>query len=652
MNKVAIAFICDDNYVVPTVVAITSLIENKRKVTYYDIFIIASELTEEHIQLFDRFNGDRVKVTVILASARKYDSLHKDSSSIYLVASTAALLKFDLPQIVKNYDKVIYLDGDIIVLSDLEELFEQDVSKVYAGVVRDVPQVLIDKPLIETASGRDYFNSGVMLLNLAKIREDNITELLIQTKRESTDTSLMDQNVFNDVFRGHVKQLPLKYNVLYINLARSQNHYTLERLNKTFNTSYTSLDDIRKDAQIIHFSSEDKPWKFFDIPMADYWIRYFEMSPLGRNKIVRESIKNKSKDERFNKKIILSEIDNHIIPIVFACNESYAPYLATAISSIKEHASNRFLYSIYVLYDNISSDFHERLCSMACENIHIQLVDVSNMVLKSDLYSRAHYSEEMYYRWLIPEIFSQYDKVLYLDCDLVVQKDIAELYKYDIGNKVIGGINNFSNFRTRDRVERDLKVPIDQYINSGVLLINVNRFIKDNIKEKCFKLVDMKNELICPDQDIINMVCRNNICYIDDVWNFQWHHQWNGEGYGLLDHFQERYDRIKECPNIIHFTAGIKPWKNIDREMAHYFWKYARNTPFYEQLLLSLMKGGEVTLRSSADQEIRNIHASVSYKIGRFITFIPRKIRGGIRCYKEHGMRYTWRRLKEHLHIS
>lgn len=65
MNKVAIAFICDDNYVVPTVVAITSLIENKRKVTYYDIFIIASELTEEHIQLFDRFNGDRVKVTVI-----------------------------------------------------------------------------------------------------------------------------------------------------------------------------------------------------------------------------------------------------------------------------------------------------------------------------------------------------------------------------------------------------------------------------------------------------------------------------------------------------------------------------------------------------------------------------------------------------------
>ena len=64
------------------------------------------------------------------------------------------------------------------------------------------------------------------------------------------------------------------------------------------------------------------------------------------------------------------------------------------------------------------------------------------------------------------------------------------------------------------------------------------------------------------------------------------------------------------------------------------------------------MKGGEVTLRSSADQEIRNIHASVSYKIGRFITFIPRKIRGGIRCYKEHGMRYTWRRLKEHLHIS
>ena len=181
MNKVAIAFICDDNYVVPTVVAITSLIENKQKVTYYDIFIIASELTEEHIQLFDRFNGDRVKGYSYFGFCRKYDSLHKDSNSIYLVASNAALLKFDIPQIVRNYDKVIYLDGDIIVYLILRSCSNKMFPKYTQGLSR-CPQVLFDKPLIETASGRDYFNSGVMLLNLAKIREDNITELLIQTR--------------------------------------------------------------------------------------------------------------------------------------------------------------------------------------------------------------------------------------------------------------------------------------------------------------------------------------------------------------------------------------------------------------------------------------------------------------------------------------
>lgn len=204
----------------PTSVAITSLIANKHPNTIYEIYIIGDNLSIQNIHYFEKLEDDFTHIHVLQSTENIEEFDCSNTNSIYMVATKAALLKFSIAELLTSESKAIYLDGDIIVKGDLLELFNTDISDYYAAVVRDVPQVLFDKPLIDTGSGRDYFNSGVMLLNLELLRKEQVKDTLIATKKSLTNDTLMDQNVFNIVFKDRVLQLPVKYNILYANLLR------------------------------------------------------------------------------------------------------------------------------------------------------------------------------------------------------------------------------------------------------------------------------------------------------------------------------------------------------------------------------------------------------------------------------------------------
>ena len=111
----------------------------------------------------------------------------------------------------------------------------------------------------------------------------------------------MDQNVLNIVFKNRVLQLPMKYNVLYANLRRSwKKHGVVERLNQLYGTDYRVAQDLQRDAVVVHYSSKDKPWKYFDAPMAKQWMENYRCSPyknipLKRKCLLMQRIKNKIK---------------------------------------------------------------------------------------------------------------------------------------------------------------------------------------------------------------------------------------------------------------------------------------------------------------------------------------------------------------------
>lgn len=292
MKYLPIAIIADQDFFLPSVVAITSLLENKKQESVYKIYFINVGFTEEQklkvLSIEKKYSTQIVLCDINEEELKaRYICLAKHDCC----ASITALIKFDLPYICREEETLLYLDGDIIVQNDLSELgncmFEDE---IYVKAVIDTG-VLYSSKLIRQPVD-DYFNSGVMLLNLAAMRRDKISELLVKEKFISTDNSLMDQHVFNSVFISHKELLPHKYNVLYVNLVRA--HYfhgiTVEQINEMMHTNYISWRDMREKATIIHYSSFDKPWKYSDVDGVEIWNDYFEKSVVSNTILNRKRL--------------------------------------------------------------------------------------------------------------------------------------------------------------------------------------------------------------------------------------------------------------------------------------------------------------------------------------------------------------------------
>ena len=273
-NKLNVVFITDNGFVIPTATALTSLIKNKNKNTKLNIYLVLSNVEEENIEKFKQYNDENTTINIIKANSDKYLGFHKFDKSEPCCATISALLKFELPNLLNNLDKVLYLDGDIIVKKDLFDLYNHDFLNNYVVAVNDSGKIYYNSE----AKKNGYFNSGVMLLNLKKLRDENMPAKLVQTKKESKDNSLMDQNIFNQILLPKVRFIDIRYNFLYINLIRACNRYKMSDINKVYNSHYKNLNDIYKKAYIIHFSSKDKPWKFKNSICSKLWLKYYKQS--------------------------------------------------------------------------------------------------------------------------------------------------------------------------------------------------------------------------------------------------------------------------------------------------------------------------------------------------------------------------------------
>lgn len=280
MTKVPVAFICDSHYVIPTVVAITSLAWNKNPHTYYEIYIVAADLSKAEMEIFDQFRGKGIDVHIINVTSKKF----KDIQNFGHVNSTACF-KFDLPDLIPDQDKILYLDSDVLIQKDLSDLFTISIDDYYAGAVKDIGLINNDLHI------QNYFNTGVMLLNLEIMRENNTPAALLNIRRSSNGLNYMDQDSFNILLNKKVKLLPVIYNCFYNFFLKFKDTYTLDYINKCFGTDYSSVEDIKNDSSIIHLVGYFKPWIYYDVNFAREWDEYYGYSPLKRHPLKRKSIK-------------------------------------------------------------------------------------------------------------------------------------------------------------------------------------------------------------------------------------------------------------------------------------------------------------------------------------------------------------------------
>ena len=274
-SRIPIVIITDEGYVLPTLVAITSIVENKADETFLDFFIVTPGLSENSSLSFSIFKSDSVHISFIHEPIDEFKAMHKNPDAKFGGSTHADLIKFRLPYLINEYDKLLYLDGDIIVKEDLSTLYAYDVKDYYVAAVIDTCVLNSDNKHTYSHCVENYFNAGIMLMNLEKMRKDKISEKLIAKKKEINDPQLFLQSTLNLVFDGKVRPLPLRFNVYYDGLIRIKSKYTIDQLNEKYDARYTSIQDIASDAAIIHYCAKKKPWFAADLSLSSEWYDYF-----------------------------------------------------------------------------------------------------------------------------------------------------------------------------------------------------------------------------------------------------------------------------------------------------------------------------------------------------------------------------------------
>ena len=265
------------------------------------------------------------------------------------------------------------------------------------------------------------------------------------------------------------------------------------------------------------------------------------------------------------------------IPIFFACNDRYVPYLDVAIVSLISHVSPDREYRITVLKTDITEHTQEIIRKHATGNVAIEFYDVRQMLepVKHKLPDMFYYSLAAYYRFFIETAFPQYDKAIYLDCDVILLNDIAKLYDTDVDGCLVGAVYEQNTDRSpvfTNYVEEIIGIPHSTYFNSGVMVMNLAEFRRQKVQEKfLWMLSEYHFDSLAPDQEYLNVICHGQVRYLPTGWN---KHSFPEPPEGEL--------------NLCHFALSNKPWYYAETINGEYFWEYAKKSEFYPSLRASL----------------------------------------------------------------
>lgn len=299
----------------------------------------------------------------------------------------------------------------------------------------------------------------------------------------------------------------------------------------------------------------------------------------------------------------LDVFDKPIVPVVFAADDNYVPQLTTTVYSAMKNADPTYFYDVVVLQRNIAWDKQERLRDFFKQfpNMSLRFTNVERELSGYDLSTNnAHISIETYYRFLIQKLLPFYDKVLYLDSDIVINGDISKLYNTDLQGKLLGAIRdidflanlNVKHGKRMGYAKNVLKMknPYD-YFQAGVLVLNT-KAMRERYTIKQWLTYASNPAFIYNDQDVLNAHCEGEVLYLPWEWNVV--HDCGGRVGNLFvqapNDIYDAYMKSRNNPQIIHYAGFQKPWTDPDCDFASIYWRYARETPFYERLLKRVVK--------------------------------------------------------------
>lgn len=285
---------------------------------------------------------------------------------------------------------------------------------------------------------------------------------------------------------------------------------------------------------------------------------------------------------------------NREIPIFFTIDDGYAPFLAVALNSAIKNSNPQRQYNAIVLHQDLNETNIAKLKSLETENFKISLTPMkANFDALDDRMSNRlrcdYFTLTIYFRLFIPAMFPQYDKGIYIDSDVVLTSDIAELYDIEIGDNLIGACNDLSIADIPPLVaytENAVGVNKHEYINSGVLLMNLKQMREVDLEGHFLNLLNTYHfDSIAPDQDYLNAMCNGKIYYLDESWDAM-----PNDAKPPLAHTK-----------LIHYNLFSKPWCYDGIQYGEEFWKYAEDSGYLDEI--KAYKAAYTEEKKKADSE-------------------------------------------------
>ena len=261
------------------------------------------------------------------------------------------------------------------------------------------------------------------------------------------------------------------------------------------------------------------------------------------------------------------------IPVFFTVDDNYINYMTITLRSIVDHSKKTNRYDIYVVHTGLSKESRQKVLKVTNkENFFIHFYNVSPKIqdLQLRLELRDYYSISTYYRLFLPGLFPLINKAIYLDSDIVVREDIANMYTIDMKDNLLGAVPDgsvqiYEEFKTY--VREIIEVEPEKYFNAGVLLMNFKALRNFKFEKKAIDLLKKVSFKVAQDQDVLNYLTKDKVLFLDPKWNVM--------------PLGDRHPN----PSLIHYNLILKPWKHENIMYEDHFWDVAEKVGLFSTLL-------------------------------------------------------------------
>lgn len=270
----------------------------------------------------------------------------------------------------------------------------------------------------------------------------------------------------------------------------------------------------------------------------------------------------------------------NIVPIVFAFDNNIIQAACVCISSLMMNAKEDTFYDIYILHSKNVALKREELDKIPeyYKNCKIQYCVVDNSF--ESAYEVRGITKATYYRLLIPNIITKYDKVVYSDVDIIFRMDLFDVYNQDISRYYAAATLDMA-INQKENHLKNIGIEKWHYIQAGFVVLNLQKLRDDGMVSQFIN--QAKSNYKYQDQDILNICCKDKLKLLPPCYNvtdctliyMNWHPELLPKSISAQD-----CDYARKTGNI-HYS-GYKPWQRYSIGFD-IWWEYYRKSPFYDE---------------------------------------------------------------------